>query len=453
MSTLTTAEIRMARIARPEIWGSTFVLLFHLQGLVEFFGASTLAYRSFLLGISGVVVFSTWRSAIDDGVTRALLGMLLFLLVTCGISAVLNESSMTAVALTAYRDVYFVLAAIAAIQIGRHLSGQQFYRLLIVIASIFLIVTCFKYLTIGVEEKHWIGTLSMTAGQLGVVYPSMFVPVFPYVAPLKGWLAAGILGLSTIVHEKRSVILVFPLLIFSALTLILLRDRLLGTLTLRQATIRIGLASAVSVGVFLLSLTSIPSLNPGQQGDGAGAIDLGYLQNYTKEYLTRGYESELNNDPSNVDKDTGIQVGRVRVFIELWRWSSQRSTAQQIFGSGPTTIDRSYLLGPNRADILYQVTGVRGPTTLFHQLLVERGWIGVLAFFAPLTIMVVWLLLDFIKLLMAKRRPSLAHWVAIWSLGVILLDLAGYSAISYLIPAGMVVFGVSVGQRKTSETI
>jgi len=302
---------------------------------------------------------------------------------------------------------------------------------ILVLAAVQIPVAAAKLVLIGIDEKHWIGTMHHSAGQLGILLPLMAVPSLVIVGlawrSSITWLS-GFFSFFAIVNEKRLAILAIPLFALGAWLIVVVQDifirpRLpLSTVVGRLRTFLAVLA--VSVGTFYAGIFFIPSLNPGGTYFG-GKVDLRYLRTYTKEYLTRGYVSVLNNPLENLETDTGIQLGRIALIRDAAIHVARQPLPIALLGFGGSNTSDSYLLGDNRNDILFKRHRLRGATPFAVRVLIDTGYIG-------LTLLVGWFV--WIVLLIMRRMSDPDKWIAIIAMialcwhGVVAFDVFLYSA-------------------------
>lgn len=440
--------------ARPQMQSVVVVfllaLLFQVQGVIEAAGISTSIYRGGLLVASGAIIAASAPMLLQSISARISAVGLIALMIVSAASFLINRTPLMEFAMAGFRDLMAFGALLAFIAVGRRTSSRTFALTIAGFGLLYLTVSVIKLAVFGVDESYWIGTLSQTAGQYGVTYAAIFAPLVMAFSALWGIPLAALFGLTAVVHEKRAIIAVFPLLSFAALGLIIAASvfrsrRQSQKPKLGRLVGLVALNAAMVVLVLLVAVRGIPSLNPEERV--WGTFDLGHVLSYVDEYSTRGYESELNNPIENVSEDQGIQIGRAALFPATFEWSSQRPWLNQVVGDGPGTVDTSPILG-NRDDIFFEHTGLRGATSYFQPLLVERGWAGVLALFVPLLLLTGWHFIHIARSILVGNNPSLSRWTAFWASAVVVLDLALYSPVSLYVPAAMVILGLASGRAE-----
>ncbi|UCV28960.1 hypothetical protein [Ferribacterium limneticum] len=257
-------------------------------------------------------------------------------------------------------------------------------RLLLLIASLMLLQLPFftyKWMVIGVEEKHWIGGLSQTAGQLGLIFPMLVLSMLLLLYLYKGgWtiLIVTIYAFLPVVNEKRAVVVMLPLLVAAAFYVYAqLSSRHLGEqIGIPRITIgKLASLSVVCITVWISSVTLIPSLQCGS--DEPCPVQ---LLKYGKDYLLRDYSSPMNHsDTTTKDNNTNIQLGRLKLMQESIETLADRGLGTLIFGLGGGAINPSPNLGPNRTDIMFDKFGLRGTYSFGLMLLWEGGIASVIA--------------------------------------------------------------------------
>jgi hypothetical protein len=347
------------------------------------------------------------------------------------IGAIAGEDGIAGAALFA-RDM---LKSAALLFVAYSFAEGRSLRVLsiavLILAAIQIPVAAGKLILIGIDEKRWIGTMHQSAGQLGILLPLMAIPSLVIVGlawkSSITWLS-GFFSFFAIVNEKRLAILAIPLLALGAWLIVLIQDivirpRLpLSTVDARLKTFLAVLA--VSVGTFYAGIFFVPSLNPGGTYFG-GKVDLRYLRTYTKEYLTRGYVSVLNNPLDNLETDTGIQLGRIALIRAAAAHVASQPLPIALLGFGGSNTSDSYLLGNNRNDIIFKRHRLRGATPFAVRVLIDTGYIG-------LTLLVGWFV--WIVLLIMRRMSDPDKWIVIIAMialcwhGVVAFDVFLYSS-------------------------
>ncbi|MEC5382430.1 hypothetical protein VSX64_16360 [Aurantimonas sp. C2-6-R+9] len=368
-------------------------------------------------------------------------------------------------------------------------EDRRAVRTLVLLSLAFLAVqpavAAVKLATIGIDEKHWIGTLHQSAGQLGLLLPMVAIAtVVPLALIFKPAIAlfVPLFVFFGIVGEKRAIVIMLPaLIVMSAVATILVARVRLGTeyaWARCGALKRIGVASVLAFSIFAAvfgGISSIPSLNPAGTagggfttlfgGDRGSGIESGeprltpFAARYVRDYLVRDFDHEMNASRLTLEENTNIQLGRLRIIIDAFTVVARFDTPQVLFGLGGSAINQSYLLGADRSDIMFSVIGLRGPTPLALQILIEAGFVG-------LALTVLWFAVITVLLLsrIAATSEPIVMGLALVAIGwhaSVLFDFFAYSTalwttgtlgIPYCILIGIVLAGNGVPFRRTSRT-
>lgn len=249
-------------------------------------------------------------------------------------------------------------------------------------------VAMIKLNAIGIDEKHWVGTMHQSAGQLGILLPLLTISPLVILGLLAGswvtWLLC-FYSFFAIVNEKRLAMFAMPCLAFAVWLLAVVRQFCRGhkkpPIFPRNRLSTFIAIAVISAGTFYFSVFSIPSLNARGVYAG-GTIDLQYLKDYLWEYLTRGYVSWLNNPSERLATDTGIQMGRLQLIKQAAHHVYEQPLPVALFGFGGSHTSPSHLLGPDRNDILFERHGLRGATPLAVRILIDAGYAGLIALLA-----------------------------------------------------------------------
>jgi len=262
--------------------------------------------------------------------------------------------------------------------------------IILMLVFIFLVqlpVALWKLAFIGVDEKHWIGTLSQNAGQLGLLVPlfalSFLVPIylrrggFLYPVLIFFFSAFGV------INEKRAIVFILPLFfviagaIYVGFKLRLNNQAILGKagwVDIKGLTGRFTALAGISVGIAIAATYMIPSLRCDNEHNPQSCIMQSLT--YARDYLTRGYSSPLNASRTSVDENTNIQLGRIRLIQATVEHKLDQGPLIVLFGYGAGAINTSPLLGEDRRDILYTKFGLRGTYPGAIAILFEAGLIG-----------------------------------------------------------------------------
>ncbi len=307
-------------------------------------------------------------------------------------------------------------------------------RLLLLIAGLILAQIPFfayKWLTIGVEEKHWIGALSQTAGQLGLIFPMLALCVLiPQYLFAGGWpiILIMIYSCLPVVNEKRAVIIMIPAL-FAIATITYTKFSLPRlSCTTRRPHIhlrRLALLVGVCLTVWMASVASIPSLKCMK-----GTSCLSQVTRYFYEYSLRDFSSPMNISRTSKEENTNIQLGRLTLITESALLLSEKGWNTLLFGVGGGAINPSPNLGPDRADIMFKKFGLRGTYSYGLMLLWEGGIVSVIATAGIFALL--WLALVR-RLAEVQTNSSIIFGsVTILMVAVLAFDFFGYSTAGWL---------------------
>lgn len=314
------------------------------------------------------------------------------------------------------------------------LDGSASRRLLLLIIGLLLLQLPFfayKWIVIGIEEKHWIGALSHTAGQLGLIFPmlvlSMLLPLYLAVGrwPIVLVVAYSLLP---VINEKRAVVVMVPFLIAASVLAYARLSQRYCESGIEIPRISVGKLVALIVVcliVWISSVKLIPSLQCTDNEPCAVQV-IKYGQNY----LLRDYLSPMNLSETSKDQNTNIQLGRLTLLKESFATLADTSWGTLVFGLGGGAINPSPNLGPDRADIMYKKFGIRGTYSFGLMLLWEGGIAAVIAA-AGFFVLLSWALYQ--QLERGRTRASILFGSGvILMLAVLAFDFFVYSTAGWL---------------------
>ncbi|AGS20635.1 hypothetical protein [Rhizobium etli] len=307
-------------------------------------------------------------------------------------------------------------------------------RLLFLIVGLILLQLPFfvyKWLVIGVEEKHWIGALSQTAGQLGLIFPLLVLSILvPRYLAAGGWLILIIMAYSLlpVVNEKRAILVMLPMLLMAAtithLRLPVPRTRKEGSKP-KICVTRLLLLFMVCLTVWISSVKSIPSLRCEP-----GSPCVTQVITYMYDYLVRDYLSPMNISKTPKEQNTNIQLGRLTMIKESARILADKGWKTLFFGIGGGAINPSPNLGPDRADIMFKKFGLRGTYSFGLMLLWEGGVSSVIA--AAGFFVFFWLALVRRLAVVQTNRSIVFGNITILMVAVLAFDFFGYSTAGWV---------------------
>mgnify|MGYP001316857025 CR=1 FL=1 len=222
-----------------------------------------------------------------------------------------------------------------------------------------------KLILHGIDEGFLIGFLSMNAGQLGFLFPSlMLIFIFELFKDNKTRILFFILlFLFAIINEKRSIIFFFPI--------ILIYYQGFRILNLNKFI--------PAIALYCLALFLIPSLNPDNKA--FGTIDIFYPFQYALEYLTATYDGGLQGNKLEAITNTGSQYGRFALLQSIIDFASNYFTQSNIlFGHGMGTFTLSASAETYFDDTMFKLLGFRGTLSTALIIFLDSGFIA-LTFF------------------------------------------------------------------------
>ncbi len=311
-------------------------------------------------------------------------------------------------------------------------GARRIGRLLLLLVVVQIAVSLAKMASVGVNEKGWIGTMTQSAGQLGLLMPSLalgFIWAFGLIRSRV--FAAGVLAMLValvgVISEKRAMMFLacgIPLFVLATWWVV----ARIGSCEIqgcRRRTLSYLLsASVVAVLVAAASLVLIPSL----KGDGARFERYGTegTFEYILEYLTRDYDSPMNVSKTSVEDNPNIQLGRLVLLSRAVEDSVAQRPHLALAGQGGGWLIEHRLLAHKGDDVLYDHKGLRGPGGLLIRHLFEIGWLGV-------GLVLAWIAgLAYLLLRRISRAPEfIPAYGALVGLAVLTFDYIFYSEMAW----------------------
>jgi len=309
---------------------------------------------------------------------------------------------------------------------------RRLLGLLAILAAFQVLVCALKFLLFGVNEKAWIGTMTQSAGQLGLLMPAMalgFAWAFGLVRArisLAATLALMIAAVG-VVSEKRATMFLAPAIPMLTLATWLVVGRFARIRRERPGrTVLHYLAAVATISaiVGLGSLVAIPSLNA--ENPRYVLYGTHSVIDYIRVYLTRDYDSPMNISKTSVDDNQNIQLGRLLLLSRAVRLSLDQPVPLALSGHGGGWLLEHRFLPHKGVDVLYDRVGLRGPSGLLVRHLFEIGWVGVVLVLAW-TLALVTLLLK----ALLKAPESVLAFGALTSVAVLLFDYTFYSEMTW----------------------
>lgn len=329
---------------------------------------------------------------------------------------------------------------------------RRLLSVLAILMALQVIVCAIKFLFFGVNEKAWIGTMTQSAGQLGLLMPAMamgFAWAFGLVRSriaLAGTCALMIAAVG-VVSEKRATMFLVPAIPLLTLAIWLVighfgrvRRERPGVAAVRYLSV----VALVSVIVGFGSLALIPSLNaenPKYLVYGTNSV-----VDYIRVYLTRDYDSPMNMSKTSVDDNQNIQLGRLLLLKRAVGLSLDQPLSVVLAGHGGGWLLEHRFLPHKGEDVLYDRVGLRGPSGLLIRHLFEIGWVGV-------ALVVAWMLALVASLLKSslKMPESVLACGAMTSVAVLLFDYTFYSEMTWNSGVFMPIFALLVAFALRSD--
>ena len=221
-----------------------------------------------------------------------------------------------------------------------------------------------KLIVHGVDEGFLIGFLSMSAGQLGFLFPTlMFIFICELYKDNKTRIVFFVLlFLFGLINEKRSIIFFMPLIYLYY-----------------QNFKNFKIKSLVPVfGLYCLAISVIPSLNVEEKI--FGSVDIFYPFEYAVNYLTATYDGGLQGDYTEAITNTGSQYGRIAIIQGISDVIDNFSIQKIIYGHGMGTFTLSQSAGTALDDTMFRLLGFRGTLSSVLIIFLDSGILALLFF-------------------------------------------------------------------------
>lgn len=254
--------------------------------------------------------------------------------------------------------------------LGSHLSSiyerlpkHRLYKILENLIVLSFLGTVMKLFIFGIDESYLVGFMTMSAGEIGVLFPAFMMIFFSKsnIRLKKYYILLIYLFLFGVVNEKRSVIFILPALYF-ILHSISYKKLLLYTLFL-----------------YPVAISVIPSLNRDEKI--FGSVDFVYPLEYSLNYLTSGYSSELQGSFEEALYDKNVQFGRVALASAIVSEITDEDLSKIMLGFGLGMFTNKYSLDNGIQDNLFWQFGFRGNLNSFLLISLESGLLCFFFFF------------------------------------------------------------------------
>jgi len=351
------------------------LVILSFSGIVfELIPAGTAIQKSLLLLLLFLSTVNYFPSKHPKGSILLILPFIFFL-IYCTVSAYWLSGSLSYVFSVLVPLLIGPLSYLYLISIRPSFHNvTKFQNLFLLICALQILFSFIKYFLHGIDEKVLIGSMSHNAGQLGFLFPSLAIPIVVYC--LKGknnllmWLLIVGLCLFGLINEKRSVIFLFPLIIFFSIN----ANSSHEPGYVRQSRLRqSGLAIIVGLATVSLGVAVIPSLSNSTHL--APANSFFYPIQYAFEYLTMDYGGNLQGTYQDAMFDENIQVGRFVLISSIFDWLYNSAFLTKLFGLGFGVATPSEWIGQS-TDPLFPILGTRGAISGAGLALIETGLIG-----------------------------------------------------------------------------
>lgn len=229
-----------------------------------------------------------------------------------------------------------------------------------------LIGVFFKLVLHGVDEGFLIGFLSMSAGQLGFLFPClMLIFIFELYKDNRTRIFFFIsLFLFGILNEKRSIIFFMPIIYFYY-----------QGFSFKSFSFK---KTALIFCLYCFALSLIPSLNVDNKF--FGSVDVFYPFTYAFEYLTATYDGGLQGDAAEALVNTGSQFGRVAILQAMYNLFDSFSSSTILFGHGIGTFTLSQSAGTYFNDSMFKLLGFRGTLSSILIIFLDSGALALFFF-------------------------------------------------------------------------
>ena len=257
--------------------------------------------------------------------------------------------------------IIFLLVAVHLTSLFENIDSKRIPVVLRNLVGMSIVGTILKLFIFGIDESYLVGLMTMTAGELGLIFPA-FMLVF-YIGSYKEskklrWVLL-YLFMFGIINEKRSIVFIFPLLFL-----------ILGEINLRRGL----LYAAV---LYPVAISLIPSLNRDEKI--FGSIDLVYPFIYASEYLMADYGSNLQGSKEESYRDKNVQLGRVTLFLKVREEIREMNSQTLLFGRGLGRYTNKYVSSNGIQDNLFRDYGYRGNLSSLLQVALESGIISIIS--------------------------------------------------------------------------
>ncbi len=328
-----------------------FFYAIHLVGIFQFAGIKENFIKAALLFLALLIILTNLRNLrFRKHFIFLYLGLFLILLSAKSFKDLVEYSP----------PIVFLLVSIHLNSIFEKMDARIIPVVLRNLLVLSLIATVLKLFIFGIDESYLVGFMTMTAGELGLIFPAfMLVFYFYNYKDFKKirWVIL-YLFLFGIVNEKRSIVFIFPILFF-----------ILGQINLKRGLLYLSF-------LYPLAITLIPSLNRDEKI--FGSIDLVYPFIYASDYVMADYGSKLQGSMVEAYNDQNVQLGRVTLFLNIFGDLKQLNIKTTLFGSGLGRYTNKYNSTVGIADNLFSDYGYRGNLSSLLQVTLESGLLSII---------------------------------------------------------------------------
>jgi hypothetical protein len=258
-------------------------------------------------------------------------------------------------------------------------SQKKMASLVTFIIGIQIVFVMAKVSILGrIDEGFLIGSMHNDAGQLGFLFPAIFIPIICYLLldrrPIICLITVLALLTFGVLNEKRSIVYIGGIIALISLWVFS------KSKAVKSRKSRFSFKMAASVAVLLVISVGAKSIGSLSGAESVGSIDadnrVEYLMAYAIEYLTMDYGGSLQGDENLASVDQNVQVGRLIVAAFSAELIANRDLSNMIFGDGAGYVTPSSRLGAT--DILFDRYGFRGAISTTLELALEMGVVGLL---------------------------------------------------------------------------
>jgi len=398
--------------------------LANVQGTLELaFGIPTIVPRVVFEAAIAVLFLKAIHSHLLFQKRRWLapgLPAILLFLVACTVSYLLNNPPVLAMVLFVRHCLVFYILFLALINLNwSRETGFLVGKFIIAMALLQLPAAVEMYMRVGIREGWGVGTMSLSAGGLGTIFPlmaiSFLMALFLYTGRIKYLLWFLPFIMFGVVNSKRALVFVVPVLLLTQLAVyryvrggFRLRVRSTGIQRQRMGFFRsAAIIVVVAISGAYIAGRALPSLNPSSAV--GGTFDPAYIAMVILDYETMVTSTQ---EESGVQQEAGVELTFGRVASTLGTFSALYLEGPMAFlwGRGPGTLVGSSLTQTDQYQAYLEMGILAGKTGLVW-VMNQVGIVGVLG--------VLWLYLHFFVYLVRLYRRLEPPTERVFALGLV----------------------------------